>query len=141
MQEASTDKVSTLSSFLQSCLKLLRNQHALGELQKVIASCEPQQSFGQEKAINRVRRTSKEMRLNAHIGEDDMTDVLGSVNSLVAAINVSFSLSTSRAGIFSGAFLTQASAGCFSLFCAFVVAPLQVTTLMAGAGLYSIEII
>ena len=31
-QEASTDKVSTLSSFLQSCLKLLRNQNALSEL-------------------------------------------------------------------------------------------------------------
>ena len=41
-QEASTDKVSTLSSFLQSCMKVLRNQNALNELQKVIASCEPQ---------------------------------------------------------------------------------------------------
>ena len=39
--EASTDNVGTLSSFLQSCLKLLRNQNALSELQKVVASCEP----------------------------------------------------------------------------------------------------
>ena len=31
-QEASIDKVSTLTSFLQSCLKLLRNQNALSEL-------------------------------------------------------------------------------------------------------------
>ena len=31
-QEASVDKVSTLSSFLQSCMKLLRNQNALNEL-------------------------------------------------------------------------------------------------------------
>ena len=31
-QEASTDKVSTLSSFLQSCMKLLRNQNDLHEL-------------------------------------------------------------------------------------------------------------
>ena len=31
-QEALTDKVSTLSSFLQSCLKLLRNQNALSDL-------------------------------------------------------------------------------------------------------------
>ena len=46
LQEASTDKVSTLTSFLQSCLKLLRNHNALSELQKVIASCEPQQSSG-----------------------------------------------------------------------------------------------
>ena len=53
-QEASTDKVSTVSSFLQSCMKLLRNQNALNELQKVIASCEPQRSSGKEKTVNRV---------------------------------------------------------------------------------------
>ena len=35
--DASTDEVSTLSSFLQSCMKLLRNQNALKELQKVLA--------------------------------------------------------------------------------------------------------
>ena len=76
LQEASTDKVSTLSSFLQSCLQLLRNQNALSELQKVIASCEPQQSSGQEKPVNRVRRTGWEMRLNAQIGEYDITNVI-----------------------------------------------------------------
>ena len=31
-QEASTDKVSTLSTFLQSCMKLLQNQNALNDL-------------------------------------------------------------------------------------------------------------
>ena len=31
-QEASPDQVSTLTSFLQSCMKLLRNQNALNEL-------------------------------------------------------------------------------------------------------------
>ncbi len=41
-QEASSDKVSTLTSFLQSCMKLLRNQNAVVELQKVIESCKPQ---------------------------------------------------------------------------------------------------
>ena len=41
-QEASSDQVSTLTSFLQSCMKLLRNQNTLNELQKVIQSCEPQ---------------------------------------------------------------------------------------------------
>ena len=35
-QDASMDKVSTLSSFLQSCMKLLRNQNALKELQKFL---------------------------------------------------------------------------------------------------------
>ena len=82
-QEASTDKVSTLSSFLQSCLKLLRNQNALSELQKVIASCEPQQSSGQAKSVHKVRRTGREMRLNAQIGEYDMTDVILDLGSEV----------------------------------------------------------
>ena len=81
--EAPTDKVSTLSSFLQSCLKLLRNQNALSELQKVIASYEPQHSSGQVKAVNRVRRTGREMRLNAQIGEYDMTDVILDLGSEV----------------------------------------------------------
>ena len=31
-QEALTDKVSTMSTFLQSCMELLRNQNALNEL-------------------------------------------------------------------------------------------------------------
>ena len=64
-QEDSTDKVSTLSSFLQSCMKLLRNQNALNELQKVIAFCEPRRSSGKERTINRVRRIGREMRLHA----------------------------------------------------------------------------
>ena len=75
-QEAPLDNVGTLSSFLQSCLKLLRDQDALTELQKVIASCGPQQSSGQDKTVHRVSRTSREMRLNAQIGAYDMTDVI-----------------------------------------------------------------
>ena len=71
--EASTDNISTLSSFLQSCLKLLRNQNALSELQKVIASYEPQHGSGQAKFVHRVKRTGREMRLNAQIGEYEMT--------------------------------------------------------------------
>ena len=82
-QEASIDKVSTLSSFLQSCLKLVRNQNALSELEKVIASCDPQQSSGQAKAVDRVRRTGREMRLNAQIGEYDMTVVILDLGSKV----------------------------------------------------------
>ena len=53
-QEASTGEVSTLSSFLQSCMKLLRNQNALRELQKVLAFCEPQRRVDKEKIVNRV---------------------------------------------------------------------------------------
>ena len=57
-------------------MNLLRNQNSLNELQKVIASCEPQRSSGKEKNVNRVRRTGREMRLHAHIGEYDMTDII-----------------------------------------------------------------
>ena len=70
------DKVSILSTFLHSCLKLLRNQAALNELQNVIASCESLQSCGQDKTVHRVSRTGREMRLNAQIGAYDMTDVI-----------------------------------------------------------------
>ena len=83
LQEASTDKVSTLSSFLWSCMKLLRNQNALKELQKVLAFCEPQRRVDKEKTVNRVRRTGREMRLNAQIGEYDMTDVIMDLGSEV----------------------------------------------------------
>ena len=75
-REASLDKVSILSTFFQSCLKLLRNQDALNELQNVIASCESLQSCDQDKMVHRVSRTGREMRLNAQIGAYDMTDVI-----------------------------------------------------------------
>ena len=42
LQEASLDQVSALTPFLQSCMKLLRNQTALNELQKVLQSCKSQ---------------------------------------------------------------------------------------------------
>ena len=82
-QEVPLDNVSTLSSFLQSCLKLLRDQDALTELQKVIASCGPQQNSGLDKTVHRVSKTGREMRLNAQIGVYDMTDVILDLGSNV----------------------------------------------------------
>ena len=64
-------------------MKLLRNQNALEELQKVIASCEPQKSTGRDKTLNRVRRTGREMRLNDQIGKYDMIDVILDLGSEV----------------------------------------------------------
>ena len=64
-------------------MKLLRNQNALNELHKVIASCEPQRSSRKEKIVNRVRRTGREMRLHAQIGEYDMTDIILDLGSEV----------------------------------------------------------
>ena len=81
--KASSDKVSTLTSFLQSCMKLLRNQNVLDELQKVIESCEPHQSPVKGKSVNRVRRIGREMRLHAQIGDYDMTDIILDLGSEV----------------------------------------------------------
>ena len=64
-------------------MKILRNHNALKELQKFIAVCEPQRRVDKEKTVNRVRRTSREMRLNAQIGEYDMTDVILDLGSEV----------------------------------------------------------
>ena len=83
LQGTATDKVSTLSSFLQSCMKLLRNQNALNELQKVLAVTDHQRGIDQEKTVSRVRRTGREMRLNVQIGEYDMTDVILDLGSNV----------------------------------------------------------
>ena len=83
LQEASPDQVSALTSFLQSCMKLLRNQTALNELQKVLQSCESTRSSRKGKNVNRVRRTGREMRLHAQIGEYDMTDIILDLGSEV----------------------------------------------------------
>ena len=64
-------------------MKLLRNQNALNELQKVIASCEPQRRSDRGKTVNRVRRTGREMSLLAQIGEYDMTDIILDLGSEV----------------------------------------------------------
>ena len=82
-QEASPNQVSTLTSFLQSCMKLLRNHNALNELQKVFQSCEHQRSSDRGKTANRVRRTGREMRLHAQIGDYDMTDIILDLGSEV----------------------------------------------------------
>ena len=57
-------------------MKLLRNKNALNELQKVLQSCESQRSSDKGKNVNRVRRTGREMRLHAQIGDYDMTDII-----------------------------------------------------------------
>ena len=57
-------------------MKLLRNKNALNELQKVLQYCESQRSSDKGKNVNRVRRTGREIRLHAQIGEYDMTDII-----------------------------------------------------------------
>src|SRR5713226_9334704 len=73
-QETSPDQVSTLTSFLQSYMN---------ELQKVLQSCKSQRSSDKGKNVNRVRRTGREMRLHAQIGEYDMTDIILDLGSEV----------------------------------------------------------
>ena len=64
-------------------MKLLRNQNALKELQKVLALTNPQRRVDQEKTTSHVQRTGREMRLNVQIGEYDMTDVILDLGSEV----------------------------------------------------------
>ena len=64
-------------------MKLLRNKTALNELQKVLQSCESQRNPDKGKNVNRVRRTGREMRLHAQIGDYDMTDIILDLGSEV----------------------------------------------------------
>ena len=57
-------------------MKLLRNQNALKELQKVLAVTDSQRGIAQEKTVSCVQITGREMRLSVQIGEYDMIDVI-----------------------------------------------------------------
>ena len=48
-QEALPNQVSTLTSFLQSCMKLLRNQNALDELRKLLNTVNLSKALLEEK--------------------------------------------------------------------------------------------
>ncbi len=64
-------------------MKLLRNQNDLDELQKVIKSYEPQRISIKGKIVNRVKRTRREMRLHAQVGDYDITDIIMDLGSEV----------------------------------------------------------
>lgn len=89
------DKVSTptqeldpsiLKSFLQTCMKLLRSQRVVEGLQELIDFCGDKEVQRSDlRTMNNLhrhkKRTGKEMRLTAQIGEYDMDQVIVNLGS------------------------------------------------------------
>jgi hypothetical protein len=83
-QEQSSDKVSNLRNLLGSCVKLLNDKNSLQILQNLLEKC----NSGEEwvKRINHIckkRRTSREFKLNASIGDFNMGDIILDLGSEV----------------------------------------------------------
>ena len=86
------ESIGSVQSFLQSCLKLVINKKAIGELHRIIDQCQPSSSMkSAQRAVHNIMghtRTGREMRLTTQVGEFEMDEVildLGSeVNVLIA---------------------------------------------------------
>ena len=70
----------SVQSFLRSCLKLVRNEKAIEELQRIIDQCQPSSSMSSaQRAVHNIMghtRTGREMRLTAQVGEFEMDEVI-----------------------------------------------------------------
>ena len=69
-----------MKSFLQSYLKLLRDEHALLKMQNLIEKCKQLTSMATaNKAVHHIKKylqTGREMRLTAQIRDYDMDEVI-----------------------------------------------------------------
>jgi hypothetical protein len=83
----STGQVSTIKGFLQSCVKVLNDPSAMKILQSILEKCSIESEGKLEpKAVNHLhtrRRTSREFRLNANIGDFNMGDIILDLGSEV----------------------------------------------------------
>ena len=79
--------VGSVQSFLRSCLKLVRNEQAIGELQRIIDQCQPSSPVSSaQHAVHSIRghtRIGREMRLTAQVGEFEMDKVILDLGSEV----------------------------------------------------------
>ena len=77
----------SVQSFLQSCLKLVRNEKAIGELQRIIYQYQQSSSVSSmQRAVHNIMghtRTGREMRLTAQIGDFEMDEVILDLGSEV----------------------------------------------------------
>jgi hypothetical protein len=73
-------QVSNLRNFLGSCVKLLNDKNSLEVLQSLLEKCSSREEMKlQNKRVNQVRkkrRTSREFRLNANIGDFNMGNII-----------------------------------------------------------------
>jgi hypothetical protein len=78
--ERQVDKVSTLKSFLKSCLELMKDESALSMLHGMIDHCTQEKEIPfTHRAVNQVhhkKRMNREFRLNAQIGNYDMDNII-----------------------------------------------------------------
>jgi hypothetical protein len=81
------EKVSTIKTFLESCVKLLNEPSYVKVLQNMLEICNREEEGKlEQKTINHLhtrRRTSKEFRLNANIGDFNMGDIILDLGSEV----------------------------------------------------------
>jgi hypothetical protein len=86
-KEQPLEQVSTIKTFLQSCVKLLNDPSSVKVLQNMLEICNTEvEGKLEQKTINHLhtrRRTSREFRLNANIGDFNMGDVILDLGSEV----------------------------------------------------------
>jgi hypothetical protein len=81
------EQVSTIKDFFQSCIKMLNDPSYVKILQNILEKCSGETKRKPElKTVNHLqtrRRTSKEFRLNANIGDFNMGDIILDLGSEV----------------------------------------------------------
>ena len=79
--------VGSVYSFLRSCLKLVRNEQAITELQQIVDQCQPSSSMSSiQCVVHNILghpRTGREMRLTTQLGEFEMDEVILDLGSEV----------------------------------------------------------
>jgi hypothetical protein len=80
-------QVSTIKGFLQSCVKVLSDPSSVKILQNILEKCSSETKEKlEQKTVNHLhtrRRTSREFRLNANIGDFNMGDIILDLGSEV----------------------------------------------------------
>jgi hypothetical protein len=85
------EKVSTIKTFLQSCVKLLNDPTSIKVLQNLLERCNTEVEWKlEQKTINHLhtrRGTSRELKLNANIGDFNMGDIILDLGSEVNVLH------------------------------------------------------
>jgi hypothetical protein len=83
-QEKSSEQVSNLRNFLGACVKLLSDKNSLQVLHNLLEKCNPgEEGVKRVNQVHKKRRTNREFRLNANIGDFNMGDIILDLGSEV----------------------------------------------------------